>query len=351
MNSNQLDSNLDLHFLHLNDERWANYLAADPRATIFHHPSWSQLLADTYGYEPFVLAACNARGEILAGVPLMKVRSFFNKERWVSLPFTDHCAPLFSAYAALQSLTDYLVAQAEADRVSRIELRFDYPTLPATHRYSDYVLHRLALAPDEAEVSRHIKRKHFRQVRVAEERGVEIKKGTDAGFIEAFYHLHLLTRRRLGVPVQPRNFFELLVPHITQQGLGFVLLAYKEQECVAGAVFLNWNGTLTYKYSASIEKARQLLAMDLLLWSAIRWGCRNGYECMDLGRTDYEDEGLRYFKRRWGAEEIPLDYVTIADHVEKPAAGQWARRMRPIIQKSPTWVCRAVGELLYGYFG
>jgi hypothetical protein len=136
-----------------------------------------------------------------------------------------------------------------------------------------------------------------------------------------------------------------------RQRLGFILLAFKDHECIAGAVFLSWRRNLVYKYSASIEKARHLLAMDLLLWTAIQWGCKNRYEWMDMGRTDNNDEGLKYFKRRWGAEEFPLDYCTISQGMQIIQPGPWVRRMQPIIQRSPTWVCRAAGELLYGYFG
>jgi hypothetical protein len=333
------------------DDRWMAYLSANQLANVFHHPAWSYLLAESYAYEPFVLAASNSQGDIQSAIPLIRIRPLFNKQRLVSLPFTDHCSPLTSSPSTLRYLTDHLVALSQEGKISRIDLRSDYPTLPGMYRYSDYVLHRIRLAPEEAEVSNRIKPKHFRQVKVAEQRGVRIERGYDTGSIRQFYHMHMLTRRRKGVPVQPWRFFDLLVQHITQQGLGFVLLAYKDQECIAGAVFLNWNRTLTYKYSASIEKARPLLAMDLLLWTAIQWGCRNGFDWMDMGRTSKEDEGLKYFKRRWGAEEIPLAYCTISQDVQKPTYGHWASRVKPIIQRSPPWVCRAAGELLYRHFG
>jgi len=327
------------------------YLAANQLANVFHHPAWSRLLAESYAYEPLVLAASNAQDDIQGAIPLIRIRSLLNKQRLVSLPFTDHCAPLVSGHAILRQLTDYLVALLQEDNFSRIDLRSDYPTLPGMYRYSDYVLHRIRLAPEESQVSKRIKRKHFRQIKVAEQRGVWIERGCDTGFMRQFYQLHMLTRRRKGVPVQPWRFFDLLVQHITQQGLGFVLLAYKDQECIAGAVFLNWNRTLMYKYSASIEKARQLLAMDLLLWTAIQWGCKNAYDWMDMGRTDKNDEGLRHFKGRWGAEEMPLEYCTISKDAQKSTSGDWANRVKPIIQRSPPWVCRVAGELLYRHFG
>ncbi|MGD9145367.1 MAG: GNAT family N-acetyltransferase [Anaerolineae bacterium] len=351
MRTNELQSKVDSQFISPDDERWTAYLSTNQLANVFHHPAWSCLLAESYAYEPLVFAAFNSQGDIVAAIPLIRIRSLFNKQRLVSLPFTDHCSPLFSSRSTLQYLTDRLVAQANEDKISRIDLRSDYPLLPGMHRCAHYVLHRIRLAPEESEVSNRIKPKHFRQIKVAEQRGVRIERGTDTDFVRQFYHMHTLTRRRKGVPVQPWRFFDLLVQHITHQGLGFVLLAYKDQECIAGAVFLNWNKTLVYKYSASVAKARKLLAMDLLLWTAIQWGCENGYEWMDMGRTNKEDEGLRYFKRRWGAEETPLHYCTISESAQEPASGEWAKRAESILQRSPPWVCRVTGELLYRYFG
>lgn len=341
----------DLQYLRPDDERWITYISKNSQANIFHHPAWSTVLAEAYSYEPFVLAKLDSKGEIQGGVPLIKIKTPFGKPRLVSLPFTDHCTPLYNDGSTLKSFTDHLISLSRDEQTSRIELRSGYPPHAGINIYSDYVLHNIQLEADQSAVSNRMKRKHFRQVNVAEQRGVRIERGVDTSFIKQFYQLHLQTRRRKGIPVQPWKFFELLSQYITQQGLGFVLLAYKDQECVAGAVFLNWNRTLVYKYSASIEKARQLLAMDLVLWTAIRWGCENGYDWMDMGRTDIEDDGLRYFKQRWGAEEAPLDYSLISQEVYKPSSGSLAKLARPIIQRSPLWVCRAAGELLYKYFG
>lgn len=351
MNLNELHPSIEVQLLDMDDERWSTHISTNQQANIFHNPAWSHLLAESYKFEPFVLTALNSHGDIHAAIPLIRTRSLLNTKCLVSLPFTDHCSPLFSNHSSLQYLTDYLVAALQEDKISRIDLRSDYPTLPRTHRYSNYVLHRLRLAPEESEVSKRIKPKHFRQVKVAEQRGVRIERGYDRDFVQQFYQLHTLTRRRKGVPVQPWRFFNLLVQHITQKGLGFILLAYKDQECIAGAVFLNWNRTLTYKYSASVEKARQLLAMDLLLWTAIQWGCENGYEWMDMGRTDIEDEGLRYFKQRWGAEETPLIYSYIGTPPSDSSVNRLMPFTRTIIQNSPTWLCKATGELFYKYFG
>ncbi len=230
-------------------------------------------------------------------------------------------------------------------------MRWSYPDNPGIQKISHFVQHRLNLASDELEVIDQIKPTHFRRIKTAKEWGVRVERGCDISFMKEFYILHSLTRRRMGVPVQPWKFFKLLAQNITQKGLGFILLAYKDQKCIAGAVFLNWNNTLVYKYSASIEIARQMHATDYLLWTAILWGCENGYSQMDFGRTETDNAGLRTFKNCWGAEETPLIYSVISGEPLKSSSGRMQNLSQMIIRNSPLLVCRLAGELLYRYFG
>jgi hypothetical protein len=50
------------------DDRWMAYLSANQLANVFHHPAWSYLLAESYAYEPFVLAASNSQGDIQSAI-------------------------------------------------------------------------------------------------------------------------------------------------------------------------------------------------------------------------------------------------------------------------------------------
>lgn len=343
----------DSHPLILNpkDNRWLDFIQSNSQASPFHHPAWIDLLTRAYGYKGFILAVTGPENRIYAGTPIMEINSLLTGRRWVSLPFTDHCAPLIQNKEALDQLTQGIVSAFEERNIPRLQLKWAYPPYPSIQGHSEFVLHGLKLAANEQEVAGRIKHKQFRQIKVAEERGVHIEKGTDSTFVENFYHLHLQTRRRKGVPVQPRKFFRLLEQEILHPGLGFILLAYKDRQCVAGAVFLQWNQTLVYKYSASNENGRQSLAMDLLLWTAISWACANGFHWMDMGRTDNEDHGLRNFKLRWGAEESPLVYSELPSDASQKNRSRLAPLMKRVITHSPLSVGKLIGELLYRHFG
>ena len=192
---------------------------------------------------------------------------------------------------------------------------------------------------------------HERNIKSAKVRGVEIVHGTSQEFLDAFYGMHLETRSRHGVPIQPKKFFNRLRSDVLEKGLGFISLAKKDDQFIAGAVYLHFKNTLVYKYGASWAEFQKYRPNNLIFWEAIEWGCKNGYAQLDMGKTEWDNEGLRNFKRGWGAEEHKLIYTVLSETPPKSGNGFLQTSMEKFINKSPEWVCRATGELLYRHFG
>jgi CelD/BcsL family acetyltransferase involved in cellulose biosynthesis len=319
-----------------------------PGALPFHHPSWARLLADCYGYRPLALVLQDGDG-ITAGIPVIEVRTVLGQRRWISLPFTDYAPPLAREERLIPALITELHAACQEGNISRLEIRAPVDGLRIRPQPAG-VVHLLQLASDPARVFRTFRRSHVQQRIVkAEREGVAVRQGTSKDDLtRMFYELHLETRRRLGVPIQPRRYFELLWERLLEPGNGFVLLAYWNAIPIAGAVFLAWNGMITYKYSASRQEFWQLRPNNLVIWHAIRWGCEHGFHTFDFGRTEPGNEGLRSFKRGWGTAEVPLSYSTLSRRAPTQARSRAAQMLRWPIQNMPTWFCRLIGELAYG---
>jgi CelD/BcsL family acetyltransferase involved in cellulose biosynthesis len=341
----------DLIVLEPDDQRWKSFIENNDRATIFHHPAWIRLLSESYHQKSFVVAVVGSDGKIRAGIPMVNVQSFLTGNRWASLPFTDHCAPLYEDKHWLHYLTDGVLDLYHKGEAPGIELRWAYPSKPNLCRSQQYILTLLHLDSRPEVVARRIDHKYRRMPRVAQKRGAIAILGRSLDDLDTFYKLHTLTRRRLGVPVQPKKFFNLLWKHIIEQGLGFIIHVYKDENCLSSAVFLHWKHTLIYKYSASSGAEKQLSPNDLLMWTAIQWGCENGYKVLDMGRSNIEDHGLRHFKRRWGAEENPLVYSFLPERNAGLSNGRFKNILESVICHSPLWVCRLTGEMLYRHFG
>jgi CelD/BcsL family acetyltransferase involved in cellulose biosynthesis len=334
--------------LRLQDVRWSAFVRRCSDASPFHHPVWAGLLAECYGYRPLVLAVTDHTGQIVAGAPVLDVRKPFAGRRWVSLPFTDSC-PLLIQDQVADDRVNLLIKEVRSKRLEAFELRAGLQEQAHVYTYTPAFHHTLTLSSNPAEVYAKFSKMHQRNIRKAERLGVTVKRGCSAFDVQTFYRLHLMTRRRLGVPIQPRRFFRLLARRLMATGLGFILVAYVNQTPVAAAVFLAWNGVLVYKYGASDPRYWEYRPNNLLFWSAIRWGCEHGYHTFDMGRTDLDDQGLRRFKNGWGANEALLTYSIIAETPNKSSSGRLEQAISNVIRRSPPWVCQAVGELVYRY--
>jgi len=329
---------------------WLDFVSKQENANIFHHPAWAELLSDCYGYRPSLLALQNGDGFMAAGLPVLDVNSRLTGHRAVSLPFSDFCPPLGENIA---TLVRELKAWRTQNRWPQILVHWPLPEGDGVFPGEITARHITQLDPDPQVVFRKFKRTQVQQpIRQAEKAGVVIRRGEGWEDVRLFCGLHLQTRRRLGTPAQPLRFFRLLWERLIAQGLGFVMSAYQGEQLLAGAVFLHWNKTLVYKYSASDPQYWCLRPNNLLLWHAIQWGCEHGYEVFDWGKTDIGNQGLRDFKRGWGSEEQILHYSVLADRppAEHSANSLRQRVMTTVIQHSPAWVCRMIGELLYGHF-
>ncbi len=333
------------------DPQWLCAVQADPAATVFDHPAWMGLLSACYGYRPFIFALQNASGELSAGIPFAEVNDHLTPRRWVALPFSDYCTPLYRTEESLCHLSDSLVEQFQQKQCPRLEIRTALPLNPQIQMCDSFVLHTVMLEADSAKVAKRAHRQQMQNVRTAEKNGIRVERGTGIEEVRAFYRLHCQVRRRHGVPVQPWRFFQLIHRFLLEPGLGFVMLAYKDSQCVSAGLFLHWQKTLTYKYSATDEASLDLRPNHLVTWKAMEWGCEQGYTAFDFGRADLEDEGLRSYKRRWGAAETPLTYAYLPTIPEEKGTGKLGELMKKVLQRSPVWVSQAAGEILYRFVG
>jgi hypothetical protein len=215
---------------------------------------------------------------------------------------------------------------------------------PATH-----VGHRLDLIEDTAALWAGLDPATRRAVRRAREQGVEVTISTAAADLASFYALLGVTRRRHGVPPQPWSFFARVHDHLIAAGHGHIWLAHHQGKAVAGAVFLTFGDNVVYKWGASLESHQHLRANNLVMWDAIAWHAQHGYVALDFGRTAQANEGLRRFKRGWGAAEHPITYVRINLRTGERTAppDQAAGWHTALFRHAPPLVARWVGTLLY----
>ncbi len=333
-------------------EEWMQFICSHPEAGIFHHPAWLKILRDTYGYRVF--AACLREGDkIVAGIPFADVQSFVTGNRWVSLPFSDNCAPLLPKNnpAAIEKLIAFL-KNGIGTVTAKVEIHWDIKGCQ-THRESNFVCHSRSLDPQKSKeelFKSFEKRTTQRSIRIAEKEGVVVKACISPEEFDLFYQMQVKTRKRLGVPVQSRSFFESVWKEVLVAGLGFALIAFKDKTPLGGGVFLTFNKKMVFKYSASDSEYRALQPTYAFVWAAMQRGLAEGCTTFDFGRSDKENEGLRRFKMNWGAEEQELAYTIIGARSRARASSRLDDIVGVVIRNSPKFVCKLSGMLLYRHF-
>ncbi len=327
--------------------RWLSFVADHPAALPFHHPTWTETIAEAYGFRGFALTVLDGAGAIVAGVPVIEVPHRSRPARWVSLPFTDQ-VPVLTADGGGPVPTAQLDEARRAFGVGRFEIRAE---VPQAEPAGTFLTHEVPLDRTEAEILAACHANQVRRnIRKAQEAGVTVRHGTtEADLTGAFYRLHARTRRRLGVPVQPLRYFRALWRHVLAPGLGTVLIAERDGTPLAGGVFLAAGPTCVYKYGASDERWWQCRPNHALFWAAIRWAAGRGCHAFHFGRTDLDHRSLREFKARWGAVEATLNYSVLADPAGLAQRGPRGlpAPVRTALRHGPTIVPRMIGELTY----
>jgi CelD/BcsL family acetyltransferase involved in cellulose biosynthesis len=332
------------------DPRWTRFVEEHPDALAFHGAPWMDMIAECYGFRPFVLAKLGGNGAMLGGLPVMEVRHLRRRPRWVALPFSDVCNPLLSADVSSEAFTDALDHARRDAGIGDFHVRAPLADATNVHFGMNAVVHATVLHPDPGVMFKRFHRSQVqRNVRRAERDKVTVRRADRASDLATYYHLQVQTRRRHGMPVQPRRFFEALWTHVLEPGHGTLLLAYADGQPVAGCVTVAGTETMTYKYGASDSHSWKLRPNHLLLWHALRSACEDGYRIFDFGRSDLDGSGLREFKSGWDAREIPLITTTLADHAPVAGSGRGLAAMQAVLRHSPSWACRGIGEVLYRY--
>lgn len=337
----------------LRDTRWAEFVDRHESASVFHTVPWLQAIRRTYGYTPVVYTTSPPAEPLTNGVVLCQIRSWITGRRLVSLPFSDHCAPLLDSADAGVAIFSALRKLVDAGKWQYVELRPMQKLEPETGVTDTppFYLHVLDLSPTAEQLFKGLHKDCVqRKVRRAEREQLEYQSGNSKPLIEAFYRLMILTRRKHQLPPQPIEWF-----HNIANSMGdklAVKIAFKDGKEVAGILTLQHGTTMVYKYGASDQEFANMGGTPLLFWKAISEAKEAGLTALDLGRSDTDNEGLIDFKNRLGAQSMLLSYQrwsrkqSAAD--SKVPGGQLAKQLFSVM---PDPLLRMTGRILYRHVG
>jgi len=330
---------------------WDTFVESHPNGTPYHLSCWLKTIHQTYSFKPLLYVKKNAFGEIKSVLPCFSIKSLFTGSRVVSLPFSDYGGPLFNEHFGEKDVLRE-ITKTHGRSVKYIEIRNSLDEDCSFTCYNCYKRHILNLQSDLPTIKKGINRRTILySIRKAQKAGVEIKEENSQHGIEQFYRLNLLTRKKHGVPSQPKMFFNKLFEHIISKGNGFILLAIFDSKVIAASIFLKFGRQIHYKYNASDpEYLKKANPNHLLTWHAIEIGVAEGMQCLDFGRTSPDNKGLIRFKEMWGMKSIDLYYnyyPRIQGVISREESGWLYRFLTGIWGSLPVRISEKIGPMIY----
>lgn len=331
-------------------------LVNESKSSVFHSPEWLCVLGETYGWQFQADVILDKRGEPQAGLPFCRISDILG-ERIVILPFSDYCDPLVTNSDQWTCLSDSLLREE-----CSIIIRCLHNSLPvADERFTQVnqaKWHALDLRPDLETLWRGLPSPTRRAIRKAQREGVIIQAAKGVEMLRAFFELHLKVRKyKYQLLAQPYPFFENIWHHFIKRQKGLLLVAVYQDEVIGGALFLEWQGTLYYKFNASAPVHLSHRPNDLLIWEGIKYAKAKGYTCLDFGLSDWDQGGLVRYKRKFATEEKTISFLRYDPFGETPA--QQEQQVRHILPQLTDLftdesvsddVTEKAGEVLYRFF-
>jgi len=337
----------------LTDPRWDDLVSRHDLASAFHQHGWLEALSRTYGYQPLVLTTAPAGKPMRDGLVFCRVSSWITGTRIVSLPFADHCDPLIDNKMELAEFLHRLQAERKSQQWRYIEIRPLSQILggqPGLQPSRSYCFHELDLTVNLEQIFRGLHKDSIRRrIQHGEREGLVHEVGRSEIFVDEFYRLLLMTRRRHQLLPQPRAWFKNLVECMGDNIQ--IRLARKDGVPIAAMMTLRHRSSVIYKYGCSDERLHNLGAMPFLFWKLIEESKASRAEKIDFGRTDLNHGGLITFKDKFGTARKALNYYRYPQEAKSRSATWDGLKIRQFFCVLPSSISSMAGRLIYRHIG
>lgn len=145
-----------------------------------------------------------------------------------------------------------------------------------------------------------------------------------------FYQIYLSTQERLDGT--PKPF--MLVCELVKIGLGRISIAKKDDQIIAGLLYLLFNRTITLWCAGSLPEFWHFRPNNAIFDHIIRQACHDGYDYVDFGASPPENQGLIKFKEEFRARRV--DFVRYVK-VHSPTKKKMWEKAEPMLRRAYAW--------------
>jgi len=344
------------------DSRWDRFVEDNPLGWICHLSSWQKLIENCFKHiKGYCLVLVDGENKhIQAGLPIYEVKSWLTGNRLVSAPFATLFDPLASSPSQIKLLLEKSIQLSKDLGSSYIEIRTlqtgtDIVDTDFASRVG-FKRHFIDLNMSLDNIWKGFHRQSIRhKISKALKDDVLIKIAESEADLKDFYKLHIMTRKRLSLPLQPYKFFNLMWHNFHLSGQLSLLLALKKNIPIAGLIFFMFKKKASAEYLATDYSFLNFNPNHLLYWEAIKIAHEKGFAIFDFGRTSILNKGLMVFKEKWGTKvfDLPTFYYPpeVAENHDLNEAGLKYKAIRMICHSSPKSFQKILGDFIYRQMG
>ena len=172
------------------------------------------------------------------------------------------------------------------------------------------------------------------KIRRAAREGVEVSYGTDEQYLKIFYSIYEEMGKRNQISIRSYEYFIKILKAFPNDARIYV--AKHEEDYLAAAVTINYEGKLYYLYAGSSNEKRNMNASHLLNYEMMLWGIEAGADQYDLGGVfilDSEKDGLFNFKNGFCQQDGVTHYIGEVDKVYRPMVYKMFVKLVPKLQE------------------
>lgn len=280
---------------------WDDYVHASADAGHCHLSGWRRVAERAYGLRPLYLGASEG-GKIKGVLPMILLRSLSMRKSLVSLPFLDDGGICADDLPTAAALCRHALSLCQTYNSGLLDLRHRRSSGLELSPHGSKVTFILDLAAEPELVWKRLDptvRNHIRK---------SVKYGLTASWtgregLDSFYEVFATNMRDLGSPVHSRRFFAEILEEFPDTAR--LILVRDGDRPIGGGLCLSFKNTLAMPWSSVLRDYRSKCPNHILHWEAIRWGCKEGYQRFDFGRSS-RGSGTYHFKKQWGTREEPL---------------------------------------------
>ena len=300
-------------------DAWDRFVAHDPHGHLLQTWAWGELKG-AFGWSPLRIAL-EQDGSLVAGAQVL-----YRRLGPLSLAYVPKGPVLLGGESgAATALWEAIHRQSrrrgaislkvepewrdeDADAHARL-LAWGMQATDATVQPRRTII--VDLDADEDTLLARMKPKWRYNVRLSDRKGVVVREANDS--MASFYQLLRLTGERDAFGIHTQAYYDralrLFLPDQVR-----LLMAYYQEQPLAGLAVYGFNGQAWYMYGASSNAHRELMPNHQLQWRAMQWARQQGCSQYDLwGITDRDTEegdalatlsGVERFKAGFGGEVV-----------------------------------------------